>query len=126
MRRKRTKAGRAHVPIAAGDVGRPKANGPGRRTRTTDVCPESIVSANIERLTRSTKPALAVVGWYGAVFHTKSHAAVIRPCNHDLLLELKLTQPFDKALVLDLVVSVLKFHHEFFLLQTTERIFRCI
>jgi hypothetical protein len=41
-------------------------------------------------------------------------------------LELKLTQPFDKALVLDLVVPVLKFHHEFFLLQTTERIFRCI
>ena len=39
----------------------------------------------------------------------------------DLLFDLKLTQPFDKAFVLDLLVPALKFHHEFFLLQTTER-----
>jgi hypothetical protein len=40
-----------------------------------------------------------------------------------LFLELELAQPFDKALVLDLVVPVLEFHDELFLLQTTERIF---
>jgi hypothetical protein len=43
-----------------------------------------------------------------------------------LFLELELAQPFDKALVLDLIVPVLEFHDELFLLQTTERIFRCV
>jgi hypothetical protein len=37
-----------------------------------------------------------------------------RTCH--LLLELELAQPFDKALVLDLVVSVLKLHHQLVLL----------
>lgn len=47
-----------------------------------------------------------------------------RACH--LLLELELAQPFDKALVLDLVVAILKLHHQLVLLQTTQRIFRCI
>jgi hypothetical protein len=41
-------------------------------------------------------------------------------------LQLELAQPFDKALVLDLVVAILKLHHQLVLLQTTQCIFRCI
>jgi hypothetical protein len=50
----------------------------------------------------------------------------LRLCACHLLLELELAQPFDKALVLDLVVAILELHHQLVLLQTAQRIFRCV
>jgi hypothetical protein len=43
-----------------------------------------------------------------------------------LLFEIELTQPFDQAFILNLVVPILELHDQLVLLQTTQRIFRCI
>jgi hypothetical protein len=51
---------------------------------------------------------------------------LLQPRACHLLLELYLAQPFDKALVLDLVLAILELHHQLVLLQTAQRIFRCV
>ncbi len=68
-----TKAGRGHAPIAAGNVGRSKAKGPGRRTRMTDVRPRvrgSIAQCDFRAPDTVNK---ARIGWRWLVWHGFSH-----------------------------------------------------
>jgi hypothetical protein len=86
--------------------------------------PQRILPPRLARVQSVAGPPRRVAGAVPEA-HSTSRLQANSGSGH-LFLELELAQPFNQALVLDLVVPILEFHHELFFLQTTKRVFRCV